>query len=422
MDDLRHDLNEVFERRQADLGDLTAARERMIRNALAAPDLRRNARTQVAAGLAAMLIAAVVIATFAYVRVTSEPSHGGPIRTSQPTPTVASKNPSSLPTGIVTVDGDPISASIGWLLLTNCVQPVTSCHYYATQTTDGGRTWSKAVQVGPKFSPANGDAPRTIRFINTADGFIYGGVEAFVTHDGGRTWGILGLHPTFFDSVLGQGTNAWVVTYPCAKGVVCPYEVRSSVDAGRTWSAPFELPGGFSPMSALTIGNSGLLLASEPFGDLEITLDGGSTWQSVNTPCTGNVYRAIVASADGNELWEWCLEYPNGQTARERLFVSEDAGKTWALRTSSQVSGDQVQNDYLTSLVSVRAGTAVMLGVQSPIKISHDGGRTWRQASPIGAVFGSIRFANATEGWAVDVDKNIWITVDGGDHWALGPA
>jgi len=33
-----------------------------------------------------------------------------------------------------------------------------------------------------------------------------------------------------------------------------------------------------------------------------------------------------------------------------------------------------------------------------------------------------LRFANATEGWALDVTQNLWATSDGGDHWSRLPA
>jgi photosystem II stability/assembly factor-like uncharacterized protein len=325
-----------------------------------------------------------------------------------------------------TVAVDLLDASNGWVLLSNCIQPMTGkCHYFVSRTVDGGHTWSKVVQVGPAFAPSDGDAPRSIRFTSARDGFVYGGTVAFVTHDGGRSWGkIPGLHPTFYVTATGLGANYWIVTYPCAKGTVCPYEVRSSADAGRSWSAPFTLPTDFNALGAFTIGTKGLLISSEPFGDMEMTLDDGASWQRVKTRCTGNVYRGIAATADGNELWELCLNYPNYptvQTASEKLFVSEDGGKTWTLRTTSQVSGEQVQVDYLTILTSIGPGTALMASPRSTIAISHDSGATWKKVGPTGVGFTLIRFADTTNGWALDVSGNVWATNDGGDHWSRLP-
>jgi photosystem II stability/assembly factor-like uncharacterized protein len=421
MDRLRKDLRTVFSRQQAPLGDLAGARQRLIAGALRQRDEPVGGRLQFAAGIVAVVLAVVIVATFVYMRA------GQGVHPEGPSPVVspkASPSPIAIKTpgpaaGFATVDAYPLSASTGWLLITNCIQPMTGkCHYSVTHTADGGRTWSKAVQVGPSYDPTNGDAPRSVRFISVSDGFVYGGAELFATHDGGRIWGPVALHPVYFVSATGQGAKAWAVTYPCAKGVVCPYEVRSSLDAGRKWSSPFSIPVGFNPLAVLTIGSNGVVISGEPSGDMEITLDGGASWRFVKSPCVGNAYRGIVATADGNELWELCLEYPNSQmVANERLFVSEDGGGSWGLRARSQVNGSQIQDDYSTSLVSPRTGTALMASVRSTIKISHDGGRTWSQAGPDGGLFISIRFANPTDGWALDISKNIWITTDAGDRW-----
>src|ERR1700704_320564 len=85
MDDLGRDLNEEFDRQQSQLGNLAGTRERLMRNALAAREQGAANRAQLAAGIAAVLIAALVIGTFAYIRAGSRLSHEGPF---PPTPQV----------------------------------------------------------------------------------------------------------------------------------------------------------------------------------------------------------------------------------------------------------------------------------------------------------------------------------------------
>jgi len=344
---------------------------------------------------------------------------GGPGAVASPSP--APRNtPVPLAQGAV-LDADLLDASNGWILLSNCIVPMTGiCHYSVARTADGGRTWSKAVQVGPSADPTDGGAPRRVQFINTNDGFVFGGTTAFATHDGGRTWGSVGVHPVFFaqNGITGSGSRAWLVSYPCAKGSSCPYEVRSSVDAGRTWSSPYSLPGGFSPLDELAIGNQGLLISSVPSGDMALTLDGGATWTFIKTHCAVNTFRALVATVDGNELWELCLGYQKGS---QPLFVSEDGGKSWALRETSQFVPQQPPPDYSTILVSTRAGTALTASILNTIQITHDGGVTWSNAGPDGFAFQTIRLANASDGWALDTNSNLWVTNDGGDHWTQLP-
>ena len=89
MDDLRRDVKEAFEKDEANLGDLTGARERIIRSALAARPDEMASHMQLAASVAAILVAAVVIATFVYVRSGTQPTHGGPIPTPTPLPSAS---------------------------------------------------------------------------------------------------------------------------------------------------------------------------------------------------------------------------------------------------------------------------------------------------------------------------------------------
>jgi photosystem II stability/assembly factor-like uncharacterized protein len=49
--------------------------------------------------------------------------------------------------------------------------------------------------------------------------------------------------------------------------------------------------------------------------------------------------------------------------------------------------------------------------------VTHDGGRTWSSASPENLVLARIFVLTPEWGWAMDTDRNVWETSDGGDHW-----
>jgi len=299
------------------------------------------------------------------------------------------------------------------------------CHYVIERTIDGGSTWSKTVQVGPGFDPADGGAPRHVHFINAQDGFVFGSVVAYVTHDSGLTWASVSLNQTFFAAMSGLGQQAWAITYPCAKGVSCAYEVRTSVNAGRTWSSPHALPINFSPSDAIAFGSAGLLISSGTVGDIQLTQDGGATWTSVKSPCTVNNFIAKASTSDGRELWQLCMDYPNvtgANVTKEVLFVSEDGGLTWSRRSTAQVSGKQAGSGLPPVLAASGLRTAVMATNQSTIAITHDAGRTWVESGPIGYGFSIIQFGNANDGWALDVNQYIWATTDGGSTWTQLPA
>jgi hypothetical protein len=96
MDDLRHDVIEAFDRGQAELEDLQGVRERMLRGAYAGRSSRHQSRLQLAAGLAAILIAALVIATFVYVRAVTQPNPAGKLNVAASTPVILFHDPANI--------------------------------------------------------------------------------------------------------------------------------------------------------------------------------------------------------------------------------------------------------------------------------------------------------------------------------------
>ena len=438
MDRLRRDMRDLFDRRQAGLGAVPDAGRHLMQGAMARREEPMDRRAQMIAGIAAAAMAVLMVATLAYIRFgatrpegpvgvatparTAEPT---PKQTAQPTPASKPSPPAEAPPGKVVYDVDVAGPDQGWILLTNCIEPMTgTCQYFVAATTTGGQTWSVPVQVGGQFDPADGGAPRHVRFINASDGFAFGGTVAFVTHDAGRTWAQLDPNATFYTTIEGQGRRAWIITWPCAKAAPCSYQVSTSADGGRTWSKPASLPAGFYPYRAVAFGEAGLLLSSESPGNLEITRDGGATWAGIQSRCTGNVLESVVATSEGKELWQLCLDYPdaNSAEAKRQLWVSVDGGLTWASRVVSQVGTMQAANGYFQVMAAPKADSLVMASNQSGMTITHDGGRTWTGVGPGGVGFQSIRFVSAQLGVAVDVTHGIWVTTDGGDHWSQWPA
>jgi len=319
--------------------------------------------------------------------------------------------PITAPTGLVVIDQDLLDASTGWMLVSDCpLRANPTCHNAVVGTSDWGQIVTSPAQVGPDVFVTDGGAPRTIRFLNRQDGFVYGQAAAYVTHDGGRTWQGLGVPATFVASLTMAGTTVWAATYPCPKGTPCPYEVRSSVDGGRTWSAPQKLPLGFSPENAAAFG-SGVLLSSPTTADMEITTDHGSTWRQIKLPCPPYSFRSTTTTADGVELWSLCEPSPDssGQVTSESLFVSQDSGKTWSQRNLGHVLPGW--------LVATRKHVALTSSNDATL-ITHDSGATWSAISVEGVEFAAARFKDSGWAWAIDIRRNLWGSADGGDHWS----
>jgi len=339
---------------------------------------------------------------------TPSPASPSPL---QPLPTPPESTPRLAPIALSLVG--PLT---GWSLLTSCTAPTTvACHYSVTATLDGGRTWGKPVQVGPASVSVDGGGPRHVRFLNRLDGFVFGLSSAYVTHDGGRSWNNTGLPAVFIYDIAIGGKTVWAVTSPCAKGVLCQLEVRASLDGGRTWRAPHLLPAGFSP-EALVAFESGVVMTKVPTGEMELTTDGGATWQAINSQCTGSPFRGYVATFDGKELWELCMGYPDAasNSADKALFVSEDEGRSWAARATSQPGSWLQQAGWPVWLVSNRAGVAFMSGAPTAL-VTHDAGSTWAEVS---VQLSEMHFEGPSGGSALDGAGNIWVTSDGGEHWS----
>jgi photosystem II stability/assembly factor-like uncharacterized protein len=345
---------------------------------------------------------------------TSAPPPGSPTPL-QPLPAPPQGTPRLAPIALSLVD-----PSAGWALLTSCTAPTNvACHYSVTATLDGGKTWGNPVRVGPTYLSVDGGGPRHVRFLNRLDGFVFGLSSAYATHDGGKSWNNAGLPAIFTYDIAIGGKTVWAVTSPCAKGVLCQLEVRASLDGGRTWQAPHSLPAGFSP-EALVPFDSGVVMTKVPTGEMELTIDGGASWRAIQTQCDANPFRGYVATFDGKELWELCMGYPDtaSNTADKALFVSEDGGRSWTARATSQPGSWLQPAGWPVWLVSSRAGVAFITGTPTAL-VTHDAGSTW---TPVNIQLSEIHFSGPISGSGLDGARNIWVTVDGGEHWSQAGA
>ena len=202
------------------------------------------------------------------------------------------------------VVGQSLGFTLGWVCSEFPVTPTTQCKYVVAPSVESGPL-HPIGRVGPQFSATDGNAPRSVHFLNLIDGFAYGHALAFVTHDAAQTWADSGL-PTFeVVSITGRENVAWAVTRDCANATTCPFSVRSSTDAGRVWSLPYALPDGFSPVDATTFGSGGVVAWSR--SDLVLTSDGGNTWSQIKSQCAGDLaLRDFAVTPDGRQMWQLC--------------------------------------------------------------------------------------------------------------------
>jgi photosystem II stability/assembly factor-like uncharacterized protein len=382
-------------------------------------------RMRLATNITITVLGTLLIAAIGYGGVARAQNRTGPTEQASPAPTPVAKPipspialPSPTPTDRLFVwDADMVDPIAGWLLLTDCnAASPTPCHYSVERTANGGSSWSDPVTVGPEYSPQNGDAPRTIRFLDRDNGFVYGHTSAYVTHDGGFSWTDAGL-PGEIVAIAPFGNVVWALTRPCAKGVLCAYEIRSSLDAGKTWSAPHQIAPPMSPDALVAFG-TGVIVSTPPPGNLEWTADEGVTWHDVKSPCAADQFRGDATTADGVEIWVLCQAYPDafGVSEEATILVSGDGGKSWTTRP--------VPGIVPRWLVSPEPKTALVSG-KGPMVLTSDSGATWKGVAMNGldgGPFSAPRFWSGLRGWAMDSTRNAWLTGNGGLNWVpIGP-
>ncbi len=188
---------------------------------------------------------------------------------------------------------------------------------------------------------------------------------------------------------------------------------------------------------------------------LEITLDGGSTWQTITPPnLQGVTVSEDVTAVDAigtDDIWVVITDVPgfvpypnNGSSRGEGIDESTDGGKSWkfvALPGCLQNCGP-----LSLSMVDAQVGYAItdgFDGARGLVFSTHDGGATWIQVSTLpnlngvevsGAIEQSqLLFTSELDGWAVpattfDPSDNspvpggiIYRTTNGGLSWSPVP-
>src|SRR2546429_1900098 len=159
MNDLRRDINEVFARQQSQLGDVSGAGNRMLREATAGRRIKRQLWPSVA-GVALVLVAASAIGVSVMIR----GLHPRNVVTSHPSPTpIATPTPTAAPT--------PMSD----LLQVPATTPVILFHAPADAQQIDGVTWDGSARGRVGVTDAG------MGFVQNPAGTLYGWTDSI--HD-----------------------------------------------------------------------------------------------------------------------------------------------------------------------------------------------------------------------------------------------
>jgi photosystem II stability/assembly factor-like uncharacterized protein len=155
---------------------------------------------------------------------------------------------------------------------------------------------------------------------------------------------------------------------------------------------------------------------------LWFTSNGGNSWSNRQVPCHIGALSAVLSAAPNGTLMAVCASGPNAGSQIKSVIVSSDGGRTWNLRTDTNIDFG-----YLGAVDLVTSQEAFLVGARSSLLVTHDGGAHWRPVQPLlgGSDGGTseVVFFNVNHGIVLGNDENnnekltLWSTADGGKHW-----
>lgn len=284
---------------------------------------------------------------------------------------------------------DFLNQSTAWVATSQPDNPRTVTVFH---TVNAGRTWQQS-----SITDTNSAGLAQLDFIDPLNGWLllgYGaaagseGVGLYQTSDAGMHW-------TRIEQTLGLGHDApGSLSFGCGKA-------------------------GVSFVSLTTGWVSGSCAAGGPF--LEITHDGGRTWQSQVLPGTSGVlYQSPSTSLPVFfSARTGYLVFFEGLTGRSVLYTTMDGGQTWGPHALPQPPGDLTPTVYFQSLDN----GWIISQDGSLVYQTADGGRHWAtyRPTPVLKELGSLGFIDSRRGFAEaassDNQSVLLQTIDGGRTW-----
>ena len=154
----------------------------------------------------------------------------------------------------------------------------------------------------------------------------------------------------------------------------------------------------------------------------------GRSWAGQKTGATRviSITGEMLAESPTGVWTAICAGGPSTGSQEKSVMRSTNQGRTWTFvagcSISQQSCGGPFSVGYLGAVSAPSAALLVASGMRSPLRVSHNGGRTW--ASINGAVSDSgdgvvsIQFFGPGEGLGLTSSSNLIVhTADGGVHW-----
>jgi photosystem II stability/assembly factor-like uncharacterized protein len=307
------------------------------------------------------------------------------------------------------------------------------------RTNDGGITWYNVTSPGLAETGYSAvvealDNGHVWVHLPDYDNYPHGGT-LYRTSDGGLSWTSSSSPFSGADLAFLDANNGWALADLGVATGSNAVSVFQTTDGGGTWTQKYTndpnladsgdslplggLKAGIAPVNMQTAFVYGVIYApGAPY--LFRTDDGGATWSEVSVPLPPGAENfelgidrgqmKFVSPTDG-----FIAMRLTGETYQLAVYVTQDAGNTWALTPTLLPQGGSA--DFLSAEEAV-----IYNGEQ--FYVTRDAGRTWGIIPPdvkFGDIFAGLDFVDPLTGWVVTMDqtgqRGVYRTGDGGATW-----
>ncbi|MGO8685677.1 MAG: hypothetical protein ACLQT7_00635 [Candidatus Dormibacteria bacterium] len=356
-----------------------------------------------AAAVLALVVAvasALTVGTVLHLRSLPKPagSSNGPAGQGGAT---AGATPSGAAAGFVPLDVTAVSAGEWWVLGDGGAGCSGSGCVRILHTVDGGQTFTA---VATPSSTLTG-----LRFLNSQDGWAFGGSTVWSTHDAGAEW--IGF--TIPGTVEELETSGGFVYALAGEG--SSWTLERSPTGGDSWQQ-LSLPAGGRPGNLNVHGSDVWVTLSGGTGDNQVltSTDDGAHFSAWSI-CPGATGVASLDAVSPDDLWAAC-----SVGASEDLWRSSDGGQSF-----SPLQGGAYLGPSWGTIAGPSATTAVLAGTS--LEVTVDGGQSFQGVKSLkgnGSDWSIVGFTTAEDGFALSYPTSalgtpdgLWRTEDGGGSW-----
>ncbi len=301
------------------------------------------------------------------------------------------------------------------------------------KTADGGLHWQNVL-------PANAFGTATVwevhgDFLNDQDGWIVAAVgtmdTVMILHtmDGGKSWQHSSIHTpaTSPDVKFLNASDGWIQSYQ-----VAPTTVRAlfhTTDGGQHWNqVTSSNPPNLKDIVFFSDGQNGWEAGSGagPQPPLEITHDGGQTWQSQSLPALPGADKSATLSTKppvffGNNgllpVQDNIASQPGSQSSSIGidLYVTHNGGQTWTPTqlVTSNIPSNKKLMPFTIDVMDMQHAWAIL---GTDLHATSNGGQSWTKLPSAPPSITELNFVDANTGWAI-TPTNLLHTTDGGHTW-----